>query len=125
MVGACTTDAATDAASPRSPRSLIQRREMRDPAFQKRMAAARARVAQSMFASKPNSIAAARLQAGLSQAELAKAIGTSQSHIAKIEAGKVRIQLSTATQLGDALNITLDSLRGLIEQSSTQILEVQ
>ena len=78
-----------------------------------------------MFASKPNSIAAARLQAGLSQAKLAKAIGTSQSHIAKIEAGKVRIQLSTATQLGDALNIALDSLRGLIEQSSTQILEVQ
>ncbi|MGG1949122.1 helix-turn-helix transcriptional regulator [Trinickia sp. NRRL B-1857] len=98
---------------------------MRDPAFQERMAAARGRVARSMFASKPNSIAAARLQAGLSQAKLAEAIGTSQSHIAKIEAGKVQIQFSTATQLADALSITLDSLRGLIEQSSTQIVEVQ
>lgn len=89
------------------------------------MAAARGRVAQSMFASKPHSIAAARLKAGLSQAKLAEAIGTSQSHIAKIEAGKVQIQFSTAMQLADALDMTLDALRGLIEQSSTQILEVQ
>ena len=52
-------------------------------------------------------------------------MGTRQSHIAKIEAGKVQIQFATATQLADVLNITLDSLRGLIEQSPTRILEVQ
>ncbi|WP_162878183.1 helix-turn-helix transcriptional regulator [Trinickia diaoshuihuensis] len=80
-----------------------------------------------MFASRPDSIAAARLRAGLSQAKLGEAIGTSQSHIAKIEAGKVQIQFSTAMQLADALNITLDSLRALIveQPSSQRILEVQ
>ncbi|MBB2930991.1 helix-turn-helix domain-containing protein [Paraburkholderia silvatlantica] len=78
-----------------------------------------------MFASKPDSIAAARLRAGLSQAKLAEAIGTSQSHIAKIEAGKVQIQFATAAQLADALKITLDSLRGLIQQPSANIVEVQ
>ncbi|WP_197732873.1 helix-turn-helix transcriptional regulator [Paraburkholderia pallida] len=115
----------TEQASRRSPRSLVQRREERDPAFREQMVAARVRAATSMFSSKPNSIAAARLQAGLSQTKLAEAIGTSQSHIAKIEGGKVQIQFSTAVQLADALNVTLDSLRGLIEQQSTNIVEVQ
>ena len=125
MVGPHVDDVTSETTSLRSPRSLIQRREKRDPLFQERMAAARGRVARSMFASKPDSIAAARLRAGFSQAKLAEAMGTSQSHIAKIEAGKVQIQFATATQLADVLNITLDSLRGLIEQSPTRILEVQ
>ncbi|CAM2164870.1 hypothetical protein PSAC2689_130054 [Paraburkholderia sacchari] len=78
-----------------------------------------------MFGTKPDSIAAARLRMGLSQARLAEAIGTSQPHIAKIEAGKVQIQFATAVQLADALNLTLDSLRNLIEQPSAKIVEVK
>lgn len=125
VVEARVDDVVTEATFLRRPRSLIQRREKHDPVFRERMAAARGRAARAMFASRPDSIAAARLQAGFSQAKLAEAIGTSQSHIAKIEAGKVQIQFSTATQLADALHISLDSLRRLIEQPSTQILEVQ
>jgi len=81
------------------------------------MAAARARVARQAFDDQPESIAAARLRKGLSQMKLAELLGTSQPHVAKIEAGKVRIQFSTAVQLADALGISLDQLRPLVEAS--------
>jgi ribosome-binding protein aMBF1 (putative translation factor) len=106
-----------------SVRGTIARRENRDPAYAARMAAARARVGQSVFSDEPNSIAAVRLRMGLSQTKLAEKIGTSQSHIAKIEGGKTRIHFSTAIQLADALAISLDALRPLIEQSSRPIGE--
>lgn len=101
----------------RSIRSIIARRENSDPAYRERMAAARARVARQAFDDQPESIAAARLRKGLSQMKLAELLGTSQPHVAKIEAGKVRIQFSTAVQLADALGISLDQLRPLVEAS--------
>jgi transcriptional regulator with XRE-family HTH domain len=84
------------------------------------MSAARQRLANQMFAGEPDSIAGARLRKGLSQAGLAELLGTSQSHIAKIEAGKVRMQFATAALLADALSMSLDALRPLIERSTSQ-----
>lgn len=43
-----------------------------------------------------------RLQKGLSQLQLAKKLGIPQSHISKIEAGKIDIKLSTFVQLARA-----------------------
>ncbi len=58
---------------------------------------------------------ALRLKRGLSQAQLAAFVGTSQPHIAKIEAGATRLYFATATRIADALGVTLDALRPLIE----------
>jgi len=66
----------------------------------------------------PNSLAKLRLQRGFSQQQLAKNIGTSQSHIAKIEAGTVNIYWDTATRIADALTVSLEELRPLIKVSS-------
>ena len=51
-------------------------------------------------------IAALRLRRGWSQQRLAREIGTSQSHIARIEAGQDML-LDTARRLANALNVSL------------------
>ncbi|NNH19152.1 helix-turn-helix transcriptional regulator [Bordetella trematum] len=61
-----------------------------------------------------------RLQKGLSQTQLADLIGTSQSHIAKIEAGQVRIYLDTANRLAVALSVSLDKLNALLDSTSAE-----
>ena len=78
---------------------------------------ARAVLAAEMFRDVPGSLAKLRLSRGYSQQQLAKAIGTSQPHIAKIEAGKVELQFGTASRLADALGVKLDELRPLIESA--------
>jgi transcriptional regulator with XRE-family HTH domain len=59
-----------------------------------------------------NTLIGARVQAGLSQVELAKKMGTSQSSIARLESGRVRPSLSTLIRLakatGTALHISLE-----------------
>ncbi|WP_175104891.1 helix-turn-helix domain-containing protein [Pararobbsia alpina] len=77
------------------------------------MAAARARIAPDLY-DVPLTLAALRLSRGFSQAALAARLGTSQSHVAKIESGKLKIQFETAAALADALNISLDDLRPMI-----------
>jgi len=95
----------------------IGRREHTDPGFARRMHAARIRVGSQIYADQPDSLAALRLARGLSQSSLAVTLGTSQSHVAKIETGKVKIQFLTATLLADALRVSLDQLRPLIENA--------
>jgi transcriptional regulator with XRE-family HTH domain len=59
-----------------------------------------------------NLLIGARVKAGLSQAELAEKMGTSQSAIARLESGRVRPSLTTLTRLakatGTRLRITLE-----------------
>jgi transcriptional regulator with XRE-family HTH domain len=85
------------------------------------LSAARKRLANEFYGT-PTSLSQMRLSKGLSQVALAEKLGTSQPHIAKIEAGKVKIQFATAVQLADALGITLDELRPLIEQAVDESL---
>lgn len=59
------------------------------PGFAQEMRSARRQLARTVYADEPQSFSALRLAAGLSQAELAVAAGTSQSHIARIEGGTV------------------------------------
>lgn len=54
-----------------------------------------------------------RLRKGFSQAELAKKIGTSQSHIARIERRPEAIMLTTSIKLAEALGINIGLLASL------------
>ena len=81
------------------------------------MQEARARLADEMYGDLPNSLSKLRLLRGYSQQQLADAIGTSQSHIAKIETGATNLFWATATRLADALGVKLDELRPLLESS--------
>jgi len=52
-------------------------------------------------------LSALRLRKGLSQKQLAQAIGTSQPHIARIERGRDNVLLATAVHLAQALEVNL------------------
>lgn len=100
----------------RLPRTIsAANREASDPSYRMRMSAARQLLASEFLCEEPMSLANLRLQRGYSQQKLAEKIGTSQSHIAKIEAGIVNIYWDTATRLADALGVTLEALRPLIK----------
>jgi ribosome-binding protein aMBF1 (putative translation factor) len=119
-------DAREAAARPRRPgavsaANILSAREKANPEYASRLSAARKRLANEFYGT-PTSLSQMRLSKGLSQVALAEKLGTSQPHIAKIEAGKVKIQFATAVQLADALGITLDELRPLIEQAVAESL---
>lgn len=53
-------------------------------------------------------IAELRRKGGLSQTALAELCGMRQSHIARIETGKISVGLDTLTAIADALGARLD-----------------
>lgn len=55
-----------------------------------------------------------RLARGLSQQDLANLTGLTQSHIAKIEARKLAIQLATAQKIAQAVELSIDQLAPLV-----------
>jgi transcriptional regulator with XRE-family HTH domain len=57
-------------------------------------------------------VAAARLHAGLTQAELAEASGVTDETISRIERGRYEPAVSTLFRLAEALDISLDQLAG-------------
>ena len=59
-----------------------------DPAMATHMQEARRTLANEVFTGTVGTLSHIRLNAGLSQTQLAGIVGTSQSHIARIEAGK-------------------------------------
>lgn len=63
---------------------------------------------------KEHSLRALRLERGLSQAQLADLMGTSQPHIARIENGTAQIMFDTAAKLASALGVSLDELSELL-----------
>jgi len=72
---------------------------------------ARQALAQSTIAeARLSALARARLAKGLSQSQLAQLIGTSQSHIARIEAHSIDPQLGTMEKIATALDIPIDQL---------------
>lgn len=80
-----------------------------DPARRASMTRARQRLAQRV-GGRVGGLAALRLKRGLSQKQLADAIGTSQPHIARIESGRPNVMLATANQLAVALGVTLNDI---------------
>lgn len=55
----------------------------------------------------------AREKAGLSQGEVAKAIGITQAYYSYIEKGLKNPPIATATRIAEVLNTSLDYLTGL------------
>lgn len=78
------------------------------------MEAARRRLAEVAYPADVDSVAKLRLARGLSQKQLADAMATQQSYIAKIEAGHVRILLETAERMAGALGVSVDELSALL-----------
>ena len=66
----------------------------------------------------PFALALARLRAaaGLSQAQLALAVGVAQPRIAEYERGHKAPSLGAAGKLADALGCSLDQLAGRVEK---------
>ncbi|WP_370652214.1 helix-turn-helix domain-containing protein [Caballeronia sp. TF1N1] len=56
--------------------------------------------------------------------QLANRAGITQPHLAKIEAGKLSIKLSTAVSLADALGVRLDALRPLVSSETKSHAQV-
>ena len=52
-------------------------------------------------------LAAARISKGLSQVELAKRLGTPQSHVSRLEAGKVDIRSSSLVELARLVDLEI------------------
>lgn len=89
-----------------------------DPANAAELTAASAWVADTFYAGEGDTLRTARLRKGLSQTQLAALLSTSQPQVAKIESGKVDLQLSTLTKLAAALAVDANTLFRLIAAQS-------
>ena len=84
--------------------TLIEQAEAH-PLTKEAIAAGRKAVAENYYAADAPSLPYYRLQKGWSQKELAMRVGTSQSHIARIEAGDIDLQVSTLQRLAVAFDV--------------------
>lgn len=100
------------------PRSVIRAKaEAGSATLRSSMQDARMELATEFMGDEPDSLAKLRLARGYSQQQLARSIGTSQPHIANLEAGKLDPHFETVTRLADALGISMDCIRPLIESA--------
>jgi DNA-binding XRE family transcriptional regulator len=77
------------------------------PAGRRQLASARRWVGRRVHAGEPATLAAFRLARGLSQKQLAERLGTSQSYVARLEAGQIDPQFSTVRRVCAELGIDL------------------
>jgi DNA-binding XRE family transcriptional regulator len=82
----------------------------RDPAMHEELLDARRWIADTVLAGKSVSLRTLRLRKGMSQAQLAAAIGTQQPHVVRIERGQADPQLDTCRRLAHALGVDLNTL---------------
>lgn len=81
----------------------------KDPARAAALASARKRLAPEIDEGAVT-VRSLRLDRGMSQVELARMLGTSQSHVARIEAGTENLALATLRKLADALSVDMNGL---------------
>jgi DNA-binding XRE family transcriptional regulator len=81
------------------------------------LARARQRLASTLHPAP--SLGHLRMQQGLSQSELARRIGTSQSRLSRIEAGLDDPRYSTLTKIAAALGVDLNTLAQALAASQT------
>jgi transcriptional regulator with XRE-family HTH domain len=82
------------------------------------MQEARVALGQELYGGSLATLGGVRLSRGLSQQQLATAIGTSQPAIAKLEAGSVNIMWTTGKRLAQALGLSLEQLDGVISATA-------
>lgn len=87
-----------------------------NPRRAKALADARAELGKDIQVMEGRSIRARRLELGYSQTKLAELIGTSQSHVARIESGKGtdNLYFNTCRRLGEALQIDMNTVDVLL-----------
>lgn len=81
-----------------------------DPAAREELKRGRQWVAETILAGHPQSLRVLRLRKGMSQAQLAEAIGTQQPHIARIERGQADVRLETCRRIAQVLGVDLNTL---------------
>jgi len=73
-------------------------------------------VADALYDQEGETVRALRLRRGWSQTRLAEALGTSQSHIARIERGRENLTIATCRKLASVLEIDLNTLNQALER---------
>lgn len=84
--------------------ALVEREE-RDEDVRQAIAEARQKIADHYYGGEEKPLSWYRLTRGWSQKELASRLGTSQSYIARLEAGSIDPQVSTLRRLADVLEV--------------------
>lgn len=79
--------------------------EEQDAVGRTALADARRQIADQFYQDGTRALARYRLQKGWSQKELASRLGTSQSYIARLEAGSIDPQVSTLRRLAEVLEV--------------------
>ncbi|MDI3342087.1 MAG: helix-turn-helix transcriptional regulator [Sphaerobacter sp.] len=100
-------------------RDYVAERERRDPAF--RAARERNRRAAELA----EAIIGVRLAAGLTQAELAELLGTTQSAVARWENGTVLPSMATVLKLLDVLDVGFQATRRTVAFVPPQEIEAR
>lgn len=95
--------------------SEIVSRMERNPAVRKELPDARRWVADAMLGGKPVTMRTLRLRKGMSQAQLAEAIGTQQPHVARIESGQADLRLETFRRIAEVLGVDLNTLNQALQ----------
>lgn len=85
-------------------------RDERVPARRAKLEEARKALAARATGGRISGLASLRLRKGWSQKRLADEVGTSQSHIARLEIGNEDILMSTARKLGVALGVPIEEI---------------
>ncbi len=94
---------------------LVARWEAR-PDRKAAIARARGWVADALHADDGVTVRTLRMRKGLSQQQLAEAIGTSQPHIARIERGMDNLNIDTCRRLVRVLEVDMNTLDGALLQ---------
>lgn len=93
--------------------SYIERLKLADQSLSEELAQARKEISEVLYPEQ-KSLKVLRLQRGWSQNDLANKIKTSQPQIAKIESGKVDVQISTIRKLAKAFHMSVGDMAELI-----------
>jgi transcriptional regulator with XRE-family HTH domain len=74
------------------------------------LAEARTELSEELLLDGASTLRTMRLQKGLSQTKLAAMLGTSQSHVARIERGTENVSIQTCRKLREALGVDMNAL---------------
>ncbi|HCG9610827.1 TPA: helix-turn-helix transcriptional regulator [Vibrio parahaemolyticus] len=88
-----------------------------DPSLKGDLVDARKEIVELLYQDQKDTLKVLRLQKGWSQADLAKMINTSQPQIAKIESGKVDVQMSTVIKLSKAFEMKVGDMSEILAAS--------
>lgn len=93
----------------------------KDPERQKALEEARQWLADEFYDESGDTVKTLRLRKGWSQAQLAEAIGSSQSHVARIERGSENLTIQTCRRLCEALGIDMNALDAALLRQEARV----